>query len=280
MQPPYMESSSHHPEYTLVVPACPPSTTDTSLLMARHKKPDGLPTVQVTPTKRKAILIYKDQLGMSFAQIANEAPEFRDTSCRDTTISRNYHDAKKNGTYRDTSKYKARGRPRKIPEAELLAGITDLDTGRAADGADLQAQRFPDVPQRTVRHQLRTHGLLGYVRRRKPALDARKVALRLDFARKWAEWIDPSRWMAECVIWSDESKFILRGSDGLRWCRRRRGHAVLAPRNVSQRVRRGLGSGKVTVWGCITKDGVGRLHRINGRMDRWMYIDILEVCVY
>ena len=82
------------------------------------------------------------------------------------------------------------------------------------------------------------------------------------------------------VIWSDESKFILRGSDGLRWCRRRRGHAVLAPRNVSQRVRRGLGSGKVTVWGCITKDGVGRLHRINGRMDRWMYIDILEVCVY
>lgn len=248
--------------------------------MARHKKPPGLPPVKVTPTKRKAILIYHDQLNMSFAQIANEAPEFRDTSCRDTTISRNYRDIKCNGVYRDTSRYKKRGRPSTISEEELSAGIRDIDAGRVTDGADLQAKRFPDVPQVTIRRHLRKRGLFGFVRRQKPALDERKVALRLAFAQKWAIWTDPSRWMADCVIWSDESKFVLHGSDGLRWCRRRRGQAVLEPRNVSQRVRRGLGTGKVTVWGCITKDGVGRLHRIHERMDRWKYIEILEVCGY
>ncbi|TFK84763.1 hypothetical protein K466DRAFT_458831, partial [Polyporus arcularius HHB13444] len=75
----------------------------------------------------------------------------------------------------DPSKHKKRGRPSRISELEMRAGIQDIDAGRATDGADLQAQRFPDVPQRTIRRHLRKHGLLGYVRRKKPALDARKV---------------------------------------------------------------------------------------------------------
>ena len=29
------------------------------------------------------------------------------------------------------------------------------------------------------------------------------------------------------------------------------------------------------VWGCITLHGVGRLHRIDGIMDRFQYVDIL-----
>ena len=30
------------------------------------------------------------------------------------------------------------------------------------------------------------------------------------------------------------------------------------------------------VWGCITADGVGRLVRIEGTMDRFKYVDILQ----
>jgi hypothetical protein len=30
------------------------------------------------------------------------------------------------------------------------------------------------------------------------------------------------------------------------------------------------------VWGCITRYGVGELHRIDGNMDRFVYVDMLS----
>ena len=78
------------------------------------------------------------------------------------------------------------------------------------------------------------------------------------------------------MVYSDESKLNLDGSDGLMWCRRPKGVDQLAQRNISERVRRGLGSGKVNVWGCITPEGVGQLHRIEGNMNSAQYIEILE----
>ena len=48
--------------------------------MTRRKKPNGLPPVNVTPTKRKAILMYHDREGKSFHWIANHADEFKDTA--------------------------------------------------------------------------------------------------------------------------------------------------------------------------------------------------------
>jgi transposase InsO family protein len=77
----------------------------------------------------------------------------------------------------------------------------------------------------------------------------------------------------ERVIFSDESKFNLFGSDGLQYCWRKGGQA-LDPRYTQKQVKHG--GGKVMVWGCISPHGVGRLCRIDGRMDSSQYISILQ----
>jgi hypothetical protein len=63
------------------------------------------------------------------------------------------------------------------------------------------------------------------------------------------DWSD-DKWAT--VVYSDESKFNLFGSDGKRYCRRRPGEEFL-DRNVKKTVKHGGGS--LMVWGCITWKG-------------------------
>ena len=84
------------------------------------------------------------------------------------------------------------------------------------------------------------------------------------------------RWTQEqwdLVIFSDESKYNLFGSDGCQWCHRRVGEEFL-DRNVIKAVK--YDSRSLMVWGCITSHGVGHLHQINGIMNAQMYCNILE----
>src|SRR6202012_1419647 len=75
------------------------------------------------------------------------------------------------------------------------------------------------------------------------------------------------------VVFSDESKFHLFGSNGVQYCHRYDGDAM-NPLFTQKEVKHG--GGKVTVWGCITWKGVGRLHCIVGNMDKHQYVEILE----
>ena len=75
------------------------------------------------------------------------------------------------------------------------------------------------------------------------------------------------------VVWSDESKFNLFGSDGRVYIRRRVGEDYL-PECIQSKVK--FGGGSVMVWGCITSDGVGPLTTVDGRMKAKDYIDLLE----
>ena len=75
------------------------------------------------------------------------------------------------------------------------------------------------------------------------------------------------------MVWSDESKFNLFGSDGRVYIRRREGEDYL-PECVQSTVK--FGGGSVMVWGCITSDGVGPLTTVDGRMKAKDYIDLLE----
>lgn len=243
--------------------------------MPRNNRSQGTPAILCTPTKRKAILIYHDLLGKSFKWIAKNAEEFKDTHTTHTTISHNYCIAKERGCY---SYGKKTGRPRVLSSADLDKAVEAVDNGSATDGADVQRQLFSDrdVSTRTVQRNLGERDRKGYVRQKKFALSPLHIAKRFAFARTWSDWADPQVFAGYTLVISDESKFSLDGSDGLRWCRRPRGQDALDVQNVSQRVRRGLGSGKVNVWGCITPDGVGHLYRIDGNMDRFQYTHILE----
>ena len=106
---------------------------------------------------------------------------------------------------------------------------------------------FPTDSVWTVRRALSAVGLKGCVRRKKPYLKPEHVKKRLEWAEAHKGWgLDPE-WCR--VIFTDESKFNLFGSDGHQYCRRRPGEELL-PRNVKKVVKHGGGS--VMVWGCIT----------------------------
>lgn len=215
--------------------------------MTRRKKHTGLPPVDVTPTKRKAIVMYHEREGRSFHWIANNADEFKDTAADHTTISRNYHTAKEFGCY---SRNKDSGRPHRFTKNEMDTMVQAIDKGEVDDRADLQREMFSEAPQRTIRRNLQEHDRHGFVRRKKPFLSITHIAERHAFTRVWSDWRKPVRWNETNetrVIFSDESRFCLNGLDGLRWCRKPRREGALEERNISQRVRRGLGSGNVTV---------------------------------
>ncbi|KAJ8462969.1 hypothetical protein ONZ51_g10558 [Trametes cubensis] len=144
------------------------------------------------------------------------------------------------------------GRPRHFTPRDLNHCKLVLARGEAQNATEAQHLACPDRSARTVRRRLSEAGLPGRVRREKP-------------------YLSPLNW--KLVVFSDESKFNLFGSDGRQWVRRRVGEEFL-DRNVKKKVQGGGGS--IMVWGCITANGVGRLHRINGIMDAKKYCAILE----
>jgi hypothetical protein len=93
---------------------------------------------------------------------------------------------------------------------------------------------------------------------------------RFAWAQDHKDW-DEEKW--KNVVFSDESKFNLIGSDGIRWVRRRNGEA-LKDCHMKKRVQGGGGS--VMVWGCITATGFGRLHRVEGHLNAKLYIELLS----
>lgn len=85
--------------------------------------------------------------------------------------------------------------------------------------------------------------------------------------------INKSQEFWEKVIFSDESKFNVWGSDGRKLVWRKKGDA-LNKENLIPTVKHGGGS--VMVWGCMSACGVGNLQIIEGTMDKHAYLNILK----
>ena len=113
-------------------------------------------------------------------------------------------------------------------------------------------------------------GLHGCVRWQKPWLSKKHITCRKLWATQYRHRCD----FFWCKVWySDESKFNLFGSDRKSYCRRRVGEALLE-RNVKKEVKHG--GGNLMVWGCISWNGPGRLHRVEGCMNTAQYTSILS----
>ncbi|CAH2099189.1 unnamed protein product [Euphydryas editha] len=93
---------------------------------------------------------------------------------------------------------------------------------------------------------------------------------RLDFAKKYQCWT-ASDWRK--VLFSDESKFHLFGSDGRKYVRRPAGTRYNV-RYQTPTVKHG--GGNIKVWGAFSANGIGPLVEIHGNMDAVMYKDILQ----
>lgn len=122
----------------------------------------------------------------------------------------------------------------------------------------------------TIRKRAHECGLFGRVARKKPYVNKRSRLKRLRFAK---EMLNKPLEYWDRVIWSDESKFNIFGSDGkvMVW---RTPHEEFEPNCTVPTVKHGGGS--VMIWGCFTQRGVGNLCILDRIMDRFYYREILE----
>ena len=138
---------------------------------------------------------------------------------------------------------------------------------------EINRERENKVSPQTIRRALKDARVFAKKRVKKPALTVVHKRNRLRWANTHREWtIDD--WKR--VIWSDESKINRISSDGIiyNWTRQPN---VLTDNNVQATVK--YGGGNVMIWGSMTWAGVGKLAKIEGRMDSTQYISILDSCL-
>lgn len=126
------------------------------------------------------------------------------------------------------------------------------------------------VSAQTVRRIIKKYGYNGRAARKKPFINLRNRKVRLNFAMEHINK-DPSWW--NDVIFLDESKFNLFGSDGrtMVW---RKPNTEFKRQNLQPTVKHG--GGHVMVWGCISSKGVGNLVFIDEIMNQHSYLKILK----
>jgi hypothetical protein len=117
---------------------------------------------------------------------------------------------------------------------------------------------------------LRWYDYHGRMARKKPFISVVNRKKRLEFAKMHLN--KPKEFWYN-VIWSDESKFNIFGSDGrqLVW---RKVNTELQKKNLVPTVKHGGGS--QMVWGCMAASGVSNLTFVDGIMDKWDYMHILK----
>ncbi|KAK7576331.1 hypothetical protein V9T40_001250 [Parthenolecanium corni] len=166
------------------------------------------------------------------------------------------------------------GRPKKLnptQERSIVRNLRKNPFRSAPSLADeLASTSGITVHPETIRILLRSAGLHGRSPRKKPFISEVNRVKRLKFAK---EYVNKPSSFWQTVIFSDESKFNLFGSDGRGYVWRKK-NSELEAKNLLPTVK--FGGGKVLVWGCMAAKGVGNLEFIEGNMTAQMYIDILR----
>jgi Transposase/Homeodomain-like domain len=164
--------------------------------------------VYTSPTKKARIVHYKNA-GMTNDAIAQKFHIHR------STVSRIYGRHAKLENYYDVKPKP--GRPRKFTPNDVRFAARTLANAKAHDVSDLQRQYFPGLHPETIRRRLAACGLKAYVRRKRPFLTEKHKKRRLEWAKAHQHWTAEDWKAVIFMIFSDESKFNLFGSDvGLR----------------------------------------------------------------
>ncbi len=139
----------------------------------------------------------------------------------------------------------------------------------ASIAAEVEAVGRQPVSAQTIRRTLHQIGLNGCRPRGKPLLKMHKKASKQFAEDKQTK--DMDYW--NYVLWSDETKINLFGSDGVKRVWRQAGEEY-KDKCVLPSVKHGGGS--VMVWGCMSAAGTGELQFIEGTMNANIYSDILK----
>jgi transposase len=212
----------------------------------------------------KGRLTEKIDNGLSFRKAA---AEFGITH---QTVSRIYKAIKKNGTIQ---RKKGSGAPKKWSKREARIAKRLILNREASNAVEVQRILERDhkitLAVRTVREILRSTGLNGRAKIKKPLLTHRQKKLRLKYAKKYRLWTK-EQWRK--VMFSDESKISRFGSDGREYCWRKK-NEQLSERTTMPTVK--CGGGSIMVWGCFGYNGVGWATRITGTMNSELYKEVL-----
>ncbi|GFW78788.1 transposable element Tcb1 transposase [Trichonephila clavipes] len=119
------------------------------------------------------------------------------------------------------------------------------------------------ITERTVIHQVKID----------PKISAPKIAASTSNTLGRSVSAETPQQFWNEVIFSDESKFNIFGSDGRRMVSRKP-NTSHHPKHTIPTVKHGGGS--VMVWGCMAASGVGKLVFIDGIMHKMAYLNILQ----
>ena len=140
----------------------------------------------------------------------------------------------------------------------------------------LHGVQVTHISTSTVQRRLCETGLDGRIAPRKPLLETNEKK-RLAWAKNHEQWT-LDRWKS--VLWSDESKFEIFGSNRRVFVRRRKGErmisACVVPTMKHGGGGGGGGGGGVMVLGCFAGDTVSDLFRIQGTLNQHGYHSILQ----
>jgi len=179
--------------------------------------------------------------------------------------------------YEETNSTKNRrrsGRPKALTVREqrniIKEAIKNPFVSAQSLSADIATSSGKTVSAQTVRNVLHSAKIYGRAARKKPFINDKNRQKRLGFAKAY---INKPMEFWKNVIFSDESKYNIFGSDGKKFVWRRP-NTELEKQNIQPTVKHG--GGHVMVWGCMSYNGVGNLAFIEGIMNAQMYIDVLR----
>ena len=151
-----------------------------------------------------------------------------------------------------------------------MLSLKDRRRSAVSIAAEIKEVGRQPVSAQTIRRTLHQIGVHGCHPRRKPLLKT----IHKKACKQFAEDMSTKHmdnW--KHVLWSDEMKINLFGSDGFKHVWRRPGEEY-KDKCVMPTVKHG--GGNVMVWGCMSAAGVGELHFMEGNMNSNMYCEILQ----
>jgi hypothetical protein len=167
------------------------------------------------------------------------------------------------------------GRPPKLSLKDVRFAALALTRAKRQGPRNIQRSYFPHISTPTLRRYLRQIGLNSYRRRKVPLLKYKQRKARFAWARMRLLW-PQALW--DDTIFSDEARIGLFGSDGPQYFWKYSHESSYDPRFTQKTVSHE--GGGIFVWGCIMREGVGRLHLIDGTLTAAKYVEILRTSFF
>jgi len=166
------------------------------------------------------------------------------------------------------------GRPQILDKYDVKYICRLAITGKCSTATEIRDELWQyagiRVSSCTILRTLRDNEIRSRYKIKRPKLTKSHRRARRDFELSHRNWSE-AKWGK--VVWSDETKINIRGSDGRQRTLRKNGQQ-LQDHDVIPTVKHGGGS--IMVWGCMLSSGVGYLCRVDGGLNSEMYQNILK----